>query len=92
MVAQPLGKAVLAGEAGMRKELDISIVIVSRNVCPLLLRCLVALPEAISRSYSMEVIVVDNVSEDGSVAEVQQLFPGVNGLAFREKKFSFLAC
>lgn len=68
----------------MRKEPDVSIVIVSWNVRALLLRCLAALPAAVNGQYSMEVIVVDNASEDGSMAEVRKQFPEVEVLALTD--------
>ena len=55
---------------------QLSIVIVSWNVREPLLRCLQALPAAVEE-LSYEVIVVDNASEDGTVAAVQSFFPEV---------------
>ena len=51
---------------------DLSIIIVSWNVREHLMRCLSALPEAITTAYRWEVIVVDNASTDGSADYVQQ--------------------
>ena len=53
---------------------DLSIVIVSWNVCELLRRCLRSILDA---GYSMETIVVDNGSTDGSVEMVRAEFPAV---------------
>lgn len=55
--------------------IDLSVIIVSWNVCALLDRCLTALPAAITAAYSWEVIVIDNASEDGAVEWVQQHHP-----------------
>ena len=55
---------------------EISVVIVSWQVREHLLRCLRALPRALD-GLSHEVIVVDNASEDGTVAAVRAAFPAV---------------
>ncbi len=54
---------------------DLSVIIVSWNVCARLDRCLAALPEAITAAYSWEAIVIDNASADGAVEWVQQYHP-----------------
>ena len=60
---------------------DVSIVIVSWNVRALLVQCLhsIASPE-VSKGLSVEVLVVDNASSDGSVGAVQ-VFPTVKVIA-----------
>ena len=58
-------------------DLDISVVIVSWNTRKLLLDCLTSL-EAHPVRRSMEIIVVDNDSGDGSAEAVEQSFPAVN--------------
>jgi len=65
---------------------DISILIVSWNVRELLLACLAALPEAVGDSFSYEVIVVDNASQDGTVAAVREQFPEVQVIANAENR------
>ena len=55
-------------------RLDLSVIIVSWNVREHLLRCLSALPAAITVAYRWEVIVVDNASADGSVEAVRLQF------------------
>jgi hypothetical protein len=67
--------------------IDLSIVIVSWNVRDLLRRCLQSIFEpssstgddlAASQGLGLQVIVVDNASNDGSVAMVRDEFPGVH--------------
>jgi N-acetylglucosaminyl-diphospho-decaprenol L-rhamnosyltransferase len=56
-----------AGQHDGNGAVDVSVIIVSWNVRPLLERCLQAvLDEAMSASLKLEVIVVDNASNDGS--------------------------
>jgi len=56
-------------------DIDVSVVIVSYNTADLLPACL----ESIGRSagVSMEVFVVDNASQDGSVSKIENRFPNV---------------
>ncbi len=58
---------------------DLSVVIVSWNVCDLLRRCL----HSVTRSQSLhcEVIVVDNASTDGSVEMLRAEFPQARVIA-----------
>ena len=60
---------------------DLSVVIVSWNVCSHLERCLSALPAAITPRYTWEVIVVDNASTDDSLGMVHERFPQVKVIA-----------
>lgn len=53
---------------------DLSVIIVNWNVQEHLLRCLAALPEAITTVYRWETIVVDNASSDGSADCVRRQF------------------
>lgn len=62
------------------QEIDLSIIIVSWNVCDLLERCLSSIKKY-SAAVSYEVIVVDNASADSSVAMVREKFPWVKLLA-----------
>ncbi|MBU3741700.1 MAG: glycosyltransferase [Candidatus Kapabacteria bacterium] len=55
---------------------DISVLIVNYNVKDYLLQCLRSL-EAQSPRRSLQIIVVDNASTDGSVDELRPLFPDV---------------
>jgi len=57
-------------------EPDISISLVNTNNRELLLDCLRSL-DAAARSVELQVIVVDNASEDGSADAVEAAFPGV---------------
>ncbi len=59
---------------------DLSIIIVNWNTRDLLLDCLAAVA-ATCRDLSHEVLVVDNGSQDGSVAAVRRRFPAVTVIA-----------
>ncbi len=63
--------------------MDLSIIIVNWNVCELLRRCLASI-EANRGALSLEIIVVDNASVDGSVRMVESEFPQVHLIASRE--------
>ncbi|MBI3976614.1 MAG: glycosyltransferase family 2 protein [Chloroflexi bacterium] len=81
---------------------DLSVVVVSYNVAPLLRDCLRSV--LASRDVDFEVFVVDNCSGDGSAAMVRAEFPGVrliesprnggyayaNNLALRQARGRFL--
>ena len=62
---------------------DISIIIVNYNVKDFLLQCLRSIEQA-SKGLSVETIVVDNNSSDGSVNFLEQLFPDVKFIALDE--------
>lgn len=62
---------------------DISVIIVNYNVKDYLLQCLRSLNASVG-SATTEVIVVDNDSHDGSVEELQPLFPSVRWIALDE--------
>ena len=55
---------------------SISIIIVNWNTCDYLDRCLESLQQY-SRSSDFEIIVVDNASQDGSIAMLQERYPNV---------------
>jgi GT2 family glycosyltransferase len=57
-------------------SVDISVIIVNYNVKHFLLQCLRSVEQAL-KGLSAEIIVVDNNSNDGSVAYLQPLFPSV---------------
>lgn len=57
----------------MNKTIDLSIVILNFNTRFLLSQCLFSVAAAVKDSYSVETIVVDNASTDGSVEEIQKL-------------------
>lgn len=65
------------------ERVDLSIIIVSWNVCALLRRCLTSI-DAGRGDLSIEVIVVDNASSDDSVQMVRREFPGVTLIASQE--------
>ncbi len=62
---------------------DISVIIVNYNVKDYLLQCLRSLAASVS-GVQTEIIVVDNNSHDGSVAELEPLFPSVRWIALDE--------
>jgi GT2 family glycosyltransferase len=59
----------------MKKTLDLSIVILNYNTVELTRKCLKTVFASNLGSYSMEVIVCDNGSTDGSVEMITQEFP-----------------
>ena len=61
---------------------DLSVIIVSWNVCELLRRCLRSV--FASTALSLEVIVVDNASHDGSAEMVREEFPQARLMVSRE--------
>ncbi|MFM7581463.1 MAG: glycosyltransferase, partial [Caldilinea sp.] len=73
---------------------DLSIVIVSWNVWPLLQRCLASIERCsvattptlrvLPQGWHLEVIVVDNASADGTPAQLAAHFPWVQVLAQRQ--------
>jgi GT2 family glycosyltransferase len=59
-------------------QLDLSVVVVSRNTRDLTLRCLASVGASLAGSgYSWEAILVDNGSGDGTVEAVREHFPEV---------------
>jgi Predicted glycosyltransferases len=54
--------------------LDVSVSLVNTNSRELLLACLDSLQDA---GDEVEIVVLDNASEDGSAAAVRERFPGV---------------
>jgi GT2 family glycosyltransferase len=63
---------------------DLSIIIVNYNTRQLLADCLESLLAAEAPAGGLEIIVVDNASDDGSVAMVQADYPSVKVVANRE--------
>jgi N-acetylglucosaminyl-diphospho-decaprenol L-rhamnosyltransferase len=63
--------------------IDLSIVVLNWNVRDLLDRCLASLR---SDRYTLEIIVVDNASQDGSVALVRAKYPQVTLIANTENR------
>ena len=60
--------------------MDVSIIIVSYNVCDLLCQCISSIYDKVT-DVSFEVIVVDNASSDNSVDKIKQTFPNVKVIA-----------
>lgn len=60
--------------------MDVSIIIVSYNVCDLLCQCISSIYNKVT-NLSFEVIVVDNASIDNSVDKIKRDFPNVKLIA-----------
>lgn len=61
----------------MKKRIDLSIIILNFNTKNLLRECLESIKNSELGNYSLEIIVVDNHSEDGSLGMVRSNFPWV---------------
>jgi GT2 family glycosyltransferase len=61
--------------------IDLTISIVNANSRDVLLECLESLHRSIHRDVSVELVVLDNASEDGSVDAIQRRFPSVGVIA-----------
>ncbi len=59
--------------------LDLSIIIVNRNTRDLVLTCIESIYETVPQ-LSFEIFLVDNASDDGSVAAVLDRFPAVHAI------------
>jgi GT2 family glycosyltransferase len=66
-------------------NVDLSIIIVNWNTRELLANCLQSIAETV-RGLSLEVIVVDNASKDGSAAMVREHFPQVKVIENRDNR------
>src|SRR5512133_2117952 len=67
--------------------MELTVVIVSYNVCPFLEQCLLSVRKA-TENIDCEIFVVDNNSADGSCSMVKNSFPEVN-LIRNEKNLGF---
>ncbi|MGQ9657767.1 MAG: glycosyltransferase family 2 protein, partial [Fimbriimonadales bacterium] len=65
----------------MPKEPEVSVIIVSYNTRDLLRACIESLRCAQGDTETVEIIVVDNASSDGSAAMVAEKFPPVRLIA-----------
>ncbi|MBI4433516.1 glycosyltransferase family 2 protein [Candidatus Uhrbacteria bacterium] len=73
--------------------MDLSIVIVSWNVCDRLRECLQSIAETTAgTALSWEVFVVDNASTDGSAAMFTAEFPWAHGMSNTENRGFAAAC
>lgn len=68
----------------MQLKTHISVVIVSYNVCELLLSCLHSLKRFENPGITSEIIVVDNLSSDDTIKAIQSQFPEVILIANQE--------
>lgn len=69
----------------MKKELDISVIIVSWNIRDILDEALASIKQQ-TTGVQYEVIVVDNASHDGTVEMIQQKHPDVICIANKENR------
>ncbi len=60
----------------MNKTIDLSIIIVNYNVKEFLLNLLQSIENA-KNNYALEIIVVDNASDDGSVELIKEKYPDI---------------
>lgn len=70
--------------------IDLSVVIVSYNTKEFLQKLLVSLEKSRLQRYTMEIVVVDNASQDGSRELIRQNFPQVR-LVVNERNRGFAA-
>lgn len=75
----------------MRARVEVGVVIVSYNTCPLLTDCLESVL-ATTADLDSEIVVVDNASADGSAAMVAERFAGVRVLALADNVGFAAAC
>jgi hypothetical protein len=61
----------------------LSVSLVNTNNRDLLLTCLESLHASVTSDVAVEIVVLDNASEDGSVEAVRECFPGVRLIAQR---------
>jgi GT2 family glycosyltransferase len=71
----------------MNNQIDLSIVIVNYNVKEFLLNLLQSIRNAVN-NFSVEIIVVDNASDDGSVELLKEKYPDVK-LIINEENVGF---
>jgi GT2 family glycosyltransferase len=62
-------------------DVDVTVAIVSHGNRELALACLAALTNEVERKHRVEVIVLDNASEDGSADAIRSSFPAIRLLA-----------
>jgi N-acetylglucosaminyl-diphospho-decaprenol L-rhamnosyltransferase len=63
------------------REPDISVSIVNTSSRALLLACLDSLQQTVARNVGVEIVVLDNASDDGSAEGVEERFPDVRVIA-----------
>lgn len=74
----------------MAKKVDLSVIIVSFNTRDLLRKLLISLKQSRLSPYTLETIVVDNASTDGSKDLVKRTFPEVKLIA-HDRNLGFAA-
>ncbi len=67
----------MPGESGMKKRVDLSVVILNYNTRDMTRTCLKSVFSSRLGRYTMEVIVCDNGSTDGSLDMIRKEFPKV---------------
>lgn len=72
--------------------MQLSVIIVNYNVKHFLEQCLFSVFKALKNTVDGEVIVVDNASEDGSIAYLQPIFPAVIFISNKENLGFAKAC
>ena len=65
----------------MAEQPDVSVSIVNTSSRELLLACLASIEQDLDGPYTVEVVVLDNASEDGSAEAVAELFPWARVIA-----------
>ncbi len=72
--------------------MQLSVIIVNYNVKHFLEQCLFSVLKALKNTVDGEVIVVDNASEDESIAYLQPIFPSVSFISNKENLGFAKAC
>lgn len=74
----------------MAKKIDLSVIILNYNTKDLLKQCLKSIKTSELGSYAIEILVIDNASNDNSVAMMNKKFPEIK-LIVNKKNLGFAA-